>query len=332
MGSSKFQIGLAAVVALVALRVGVGWHFFTQGLKKYVDPNYSSESFLKQAKGPLADTYAGLLPSNHDFERHVDEWINTALPRPAAKPDDAKPDNAKTKAKLASDNSPLSQWADKVAASWGEYRVRMERQYGLSAEQKKQAQEILDQYRRRLNEAADETEAWLKAEPQEAVALKRVESDPLADELPFAKERVTGQSAKIRPRAEKLLADVKRLETEFQGAMRLLLDQKQRAIAALEPESTTLRKFDTFLTYSLMAGGVCLMIGLFTRLAAVGCALFLLTVMGTQPPWVFDALPVYEQAIEFLSLIVLAATGAGRWAGLDYFFSCCFGGTCDTRP
>jgi uncharacterized membrane protein YphA (DoxX/SURF4 family) len=326
LGSSKFQIGLVAVATLVALRVGVGWHFFTQGLKKYVDPNYSSEAFLKQAKGPLAETYAGLLPAHQDFERHVDEWINSALPRPAAKPDD------KAKGKLASDAPPLSQWADKVAASWGEYRVRMEQQYGLSDAQKGKAQEIFDQYRGRLKEAVAETEAWLKSEPQEAVSLRRVESDPLADALPFAKERVATQSAKIRPRAEKLLADVKRLETEFQGAMRLLLDQKQRATAALEPETTTLRKFDTFLTYSLLAGGVCLMVGLFTRLAAVGCALFLLSVMGTQPPWVFDALPIYEQVIEFLALMVIAATGAGRWAGLDYFLSCCCGSACDTKP
>jgi uncharacterized membrane protein YphA (DoxX/SURF4 family) len=266
------------------------------------------------------------LPTNHEFQRHVEEWINSALPAPAVNPNDTK-----AKGKLAPSASPLSQWADKVAASWGEYRVRTERQFDLSDTQKQTAQGIFDQYRQKLNDAVDETEAWLKSEPQEAVSLRRVESDSLADEVPFAKERVAQQAAKVRSRAEKLLADVKKMESEFQGAMRLLLDQKQRAIASLEPETTTLRKFDTFLTYSLLAGGVCLMIGLFTRLAAVACAMFLLTVIGTQPPWVLDAIPVYEVAIEFLALMVIATTGAGRWAGLDYFLSCCCQGACDTK-
>lgn len=326
MGSFKFQIGLAAVVALVALRVGVGWHFFSQGLKKYVDPNYSSETFLRQAKGPLADWYASLLPTDHDFQEHVDQWLKTAVPAPREKADAAK---AKPK---GLEGSPLSQWADKVAASWGEYRVRMERRYRFNETQKQQAQKVLDQYRAKLAEAVAEVEAWLKSEPQEAVALARVESDPLAGEVPFAKERVAQQAAKVRPRAAKLLADAKRLESQYQGDLRLVLDQEQLAAPALNPETTTLRKFDTFLTYSLLAGGVCLMIGLFTRLAALGCAIFLLTVIGTQPPWVFDALPTYEQGIEFLALLVIATTGAGRWAGLDYFLSCCCRPACETKP
>jgi uncharacterized membrane protein YphA (DoxX/SURF4 family) len=317
---------LAAVITLVVLRVGVGWHFFSQGLKKYVDPNYSSESFLKQAKGPLADWYSSLLPSENDFQQHVDRWLQSALPKPGEKTDDAK---AKSKVPEA---SPLSQWADKVAASWGEYRVRMERRFALTDAQKQEAQELLDRYRAKLADAVAEAEAWLKSEPQEAVSLQRVESDPLAGEVPFAKERIAQQAAKVRPRAAKLIADAKKLESQFQGDLRLLLDDQQRARPALEPETTKLRKFDTFLTYSLLAGGLCLMIGLFTRLAAVGCAFFLLTVIGTQPPWVFDALPTYEQAIEFLALLVIAATGAGRWAGLDYFLSCCCGTTaCNTK-
>jgi uncharacterized membrane protein YphA (DoxX/SURF4 family) len=325
LGSSKFQIGLAAVVVLVALRVGVGWHFFSQGLKKYGDPNFSSEAFLRQAKGPLADWYMRLLPADHDFQQHVDQWLETAVAKPSTKAD------PKEKVK-APDASPLDRWADNVAASWGEYRVRMERRYGFDETQKQQAQKVLDQYRAKLTEAVAELEAWLRSEPQEAVSLARVESDPLADEVPFAKERVAQQVAKVRPRAAKLLADAKRLESEYQGALRLVLDEEQREAAALKPETTTLRKFDTFLTYSLLAGGVCLMIGLFTRLAALGCAFFLLTVLGAQPPWVFDALPTYEQGIEFLALLVIAATGAGRWAGLDYFLSCCCTTACDTKP
>ena len=42
-------------------------------------------------------------------------------------------------------------------------------------------------------------------------------------------------------------------------------------------------------------------------------------VIATQPPWVAGAAPTYDQMIELAGLLVLAGTGAGRWAGLDYF-------------
>jgi uncharacterized membrane protein YphA (DoxX/SURF4 family) len=61
------------------------------------------------------------------------------------------------------------------------------------------------------------------------------------------------------------------------------------------------------------------LVALLTRLAAVGGALFLVAVIATQPPWMTGAAPTYYQTIELAGLIVLAATGAGRWAGLDYF-------------
>ena len=48
-------------------------------------------------------------------------------------------------------------------------------------------------------------------------------------------------------------------------------------------------------------------------------ALFLLSVIASQPPWLAESAPTMPQCIEFASLLVLAGTGAGRWAGLDYF-------------
>jgi uncharacterized membrane protein YphA (DoxX/SURF4 family) len=62
------------------------------------------------------------------------------------------------------------------------------------------------------------------------------------------------------------------------------------------------------------------MLGLFTRVAAVVGALFLLSVMASQPPWVAgaNAMFFYYQLVEFAALIYLAAIGAGQWAGLDF--------------
>ncbi len=58
-----------------------------------------------------------------------------------------------------------------------------------------------------------------------------------------------------------------------------------------------------------------------TRLAALGGIVFLCMVISTQPPWVPGAVTTmfYYQLVEIFALGVLLASGAGRWAGLDFF-------------
>ena len=87
-------------------------------------------------------------------------------------------------------------------------------------------------------------------------------------------------------------------------------------------------------TFGLTAIGVCLMLGFCTPLAALGGAAFMCFVVMTQPalsrrlsarqPIVGHALLVNKDFVEMLALLVVAATGAGRWAGLDYFAAAAF--------
>ena len=67
--------------------------------------------------------------------------------------------------------------------------------------------------------------------------------------------------------------------------------------------------------------GVLLIIGLFTRFASLAAALFLVSVIMTQPPWIPGTQPTYFYFIELFALLVIFATCAGRLGGLDYFFS-----------
>ena len=70
-----------------------------------------------------------------------------------------------------------------------------------------------------------------------------------------------------------------------------------------------------------MAVGGCLVIGLFTRLAASVAALFLLSVICHSAPLDFGCdEPVFGyQIVEMFALFALATTTVGRCAGLDYF-------------
>jgi uncharacterized membrane protein YphA (DoxX/SURF4 family) len=58
---------------------------------------------------------------------------------------------------------------------------------------------------------------------------------------------------------------------------------------------------------------------LFTRLSALALALFLLSVIVAQPPWIAGTVETYFHAAECVALLMLATSPVGRWAGLDFF-------------
>jgi uncharacterized membrane protein YphA (DoxX/SURF4 family) len=92
---------------------------------------------------------------------------------------------------------------------------------------------------------------------------------------------------------------------------------------------TRLEQVNFAVTYSLTAIGACLMLGLCTRLAALGGAAFMFFVVLTQPSWpgiyppappvVGHALIINKDFVEMVALFLLATTAAGRWGGLDVF-------------
>ena len=78
--------------------------------------------------------------------------------------------------------------------------------------------------------------------------------------------------------------------------------------------------------YGLAVVGGLLMLGLFTRLAAIGGIAFLLLFYLCNPPFVgyFYALPtegsyliVNKNLVELCALVVILVTGSGRFAGVD---------------
>jgi thiosulfate dehydrogenase [quinone] large subunit len=50
----------APMIAITALRVLVGWHFLYEGLTKLTAPSWTAAGYLKQAKGPLAESFRSL--------------------------------------------------------------------------------------------------------------------------------------------------------------------------------------------------------------------------------------------------------------------------------
>jgi uncharacterized membrane protein YphA (DoxX/SURF4 family) len=76
---------------------------------------------------------------------------------------------------------------------------------------------------------------------------------------------------------------------------------------------------DEFVPYFDIAIGLCLLLGFFTPVAALAAAGFLGSVFLSQyPPTTGPASSNY-QLIECMACLVIAATGSGRFAGMDYF-------------
>ena len=89
---------------------------------------------------------------------------------------------------------------------------------------------------------------------------------------------------------------------------------------------TTLDWINLSTMYGLIAMGLCLMLGLFTPLAALAGAVFLAQIYLSMPPW--PGLPpnpmaeghyliVNKNLIEMLACLALACMPTGLWIGLD---------------
>ena len=153
----------------------------------------------------------------------------------------------------------------------------------------------------------------------------------------------------LRAEAAKWIKDVEEQERAFVNSLYALLDDPEkpgeveqtgeyRGKPVPMPASWNPFRWERMdqinfaVTYGLTAIGLCLMLGFFTRLAALGGAAFMAFVVMTQPAFptiyppdpsvVGHALLVNKDFIELIALLVIAATGAGRWGGLDFFCRC----------
>ena len=67
---TKYRLVCCAIVVIVLLRIGIGWHFLYEGVHK-MDPaaGFSSEGFLGIAKGATAGLYFWMLPDLEGIQR-----------------------------------------------------------------------------------------------------------------------------------------------------------------------------------------------------------------------------------------------------------------------
>jgi uncharacterized membrane protein YphA (DoxX/SURF4 family) len=274
----------------------IGLHFFLEGAGKIQDPKPFSGPFFANAKGPLAPVYRGMVVDPDGLHR-------------------------------LDGNGTLDHW--------DRYRNRVVSHFGFNDDQKKRADAALkmqsDRLKNHLNANSEEIaeyRQWLARRDKNAADQERQLTSLQAHDTRIATEtrKLYGQ---LIPPIDRLWRD---LESDLNGIAnreqwkaRGTLPIRKIGRGTLDAET-----MDAIVPYFDLAIGICLLVGLFTRPAAVVGALFLAMVCSTQFPGAPGAAPIYYQAIEMVALLVLAAVGAGRYLGLDYFLGglkavCCPG-------
>jgi uncharacterized membrane protein YphA (DoxX/SURF4 family) len=283
--NSYARLGTLGILSIVALRVCIGWHFYMEGATKVRGDDFSSVGFLNAAKGPLADKFQSLI-WDHDGKIRLDQ-----------------------------------KRVIEIFKAGGEDASK---HFGFTEEQNQELAKVTKQFTDKLNEevykpASDDIIKFTKG--QERIA--KMESSDM-----YQLESMLGQKDKIKTElatgVKPTLTKVEEVWNQYENRLNAIANSTQwdsvGRYRLVKPGQGPLSTdtVDKIIPIFDMVIGILLIIGLLTPVASILAALFLLSVVLTQMPGYPGAAPTYFQAVEAIALLVLAATDAGRYAGLDF--------------
>ncbi len=289
----NFYPGFFGALFLVLLRIAIGWHFLNEGCEK-VGPilkgekGFSAEGYLRNSTGPLAPYFRGLVPDVNGLDRL---------------------------------------YPDRLKKSWAVDVERIADHFGFDKDQRTKA-------KAELSHSNDIADAWFsdreKSEKRakylhELAQVQKIEHNRQA--LSYEKERAAARRKELDTDRADLLKELDGQGSALREAVSKLATDEQASSAGpyLAPKST-FERMNLFISFSVLAIGFCLLLGLFTRLAAVGGAVFLLQIYLSMPPW--PGLPASPRAeghyfivdknfVEMMACLALAFLPTGHWVGLD---------------
>jgi uncharacterized membrane protein YphA (DoxX/SURF4 family) len=336
--NNGYRIGFWAALTIVALRVLIGWHFMSSGIDK-LEPGWTSASHLRSANGPLADFYKSYAPLPHQWDQLIDKPLPPQGAYDSARRyvgDDGElhegPQSDDREGHIPLPTDAYGPWASRIAEDWTEDVARFKGLTGITDEQREAADTLLSEKKTRLAQYFESHRGALEEYHHELDRLNEMLQSDARGELPYLDDRILKKKAELQAMPRSLVADIESEEDMLHEQLTNLVTDEQRESAALDEPlgdalnpATPLKLVDTTVTVVTFAVGVCLILGLFTRVAAVVGAGFLLSIMSMQPPWAEGVLETVKlltayQGIEFIAMLLLAAVGAGTWAGLDGLF------------
>ena len=230
-------------------------------------------------------------------------------------------------------------WAHNIVGGWDKYLEKAVAHYDYNDKQTGKARQIVSERKAALWSFLADNREDINTYRGELQRLRH--NVAIRGDARFQQQRNLDKKNELNASAVGWRNWVRQQETHIGAQLWMLSEGEQRDEGQLAKETSRLEKFDTVLIYSLIAIGGCLMAGFLTRLASLGGAFFLLSVVLATPalPGIFPPAPgpghslfVTKEMIEMFALLCLAATPVGRWAGVDFFIHKCFAGCCSSKP
>ncbi|HLA83151.1 MAG TPA: hypothetical protein VJL29_00020, partial [Thermoguttaceae bacterium] len=218
-------------------------------------------------------------------------------------------------------------------AAWDGQRAAAVKNFGMSPEQAHEANRIFRRYAASVREYLQQNREAIAAH---FGSLDRFEQAQRTESsAAYQKHRDWDEQQKLRAEAGAWLNDLDAMGAEYRGALWNTLTEEQKAQGSIPVGWTQSDLMDLAVTWGLTAIGFCMIVGLCNRLACLGGAAFLISVLLTQPPWptiyppapevVGHALIVDKNFVEMMAMLALACLPVGRWGGLDAFLWRWFG-------
>ena len=294
--SITFKYGMLVVISLVALRLVIGWHFFKEGAKKFTDRSFTADPFLHQSVGPMADLYQGMIADPYGFER-LDK--------------------------------------EKTARAWNDYREKVLAADAADEATVEEAVKLTETYVKQFEGYLDSIDEDLEKFHIKFEQWQATKKSPMRY-VPHQQDLIEKQGLELLGMVSPWLRTVERMREEYRfELLELVLKEDTAAVHFDDVETSETSEIsegvmpiadpsdmpliNAMVKWTVVLVGVFLLLGLFTRLWAIVGAGFLVSVISSQWPGWPGATPTYYQAVELFALLVLCATSAGRYAGLDFF-------------
>jgi uncharacterized membrane protein YphA (DoxX/SURF4 family) len=278
-------MGTITIITLVALRLVVGWHFYREGADKIIEGDWTSAGFMRVAKGPLTPVFHWFLYDGQGRAR-LDE--------------------------------------EATLEAWERHLQRVIDHYRFDEPQTERAQQVFEARKGQLEWFFDENRAEIDQYFEGLERVDRYRRERGRAQVSSLRDQIATIEMELYGKLNPWLRSVDKLWTGYQRDLNALAtpEQARRGSVSLPAPGQKLldtKRIDVIIPYFDIVVGACLILGLFTRLSALAAAGFLASIIATQWPGYPGAAPTNYQQIEMVACLVIAATGAGRFAGLDYF-------------
>ena len=354
---SRFQLA-AAFIALILLRLSVGFHFFNEGITKIQSRDFTAKYFLGDAQGPLAPYFKAMLEdpdgkirlcvveaTNAEGETYLsadpeltlliwNDFVDQATDYYGLGSPDLQQQIADRRESLA--QKVVAARRDSATAVDTEelerQRAADEQSILAIRQQPRRVEEILADHREQLVAFLDnyriEIVSHFNTDDRTAGFQRDGENRRQAA---IYVDSLRNQIDEIRSdRAKKLnqwTSEVEAIWDSLEAQINALAVDEQAKRSALslhrpfDQENSKLKLINRVIPWFDTIVGFLLIVGLFSRLASGAAAIFLTSVIATQPPFVPGTPPMYFYCIELAACLVIFATCAGRFGGLDFFLS-----------